>query len=396
MTTLVLAIIVWVIKPFLLQTPIKIGILHSQTGTLAANERRLINAELLAIEEINNQGGINGRKIQAIFADGASDESVFEQEAIRLVTKERVEVIIGCWSSSSRKKVKTVIEKYNNLLLYPVIYEGIEESPNIIYFGPTPNQSTIPAISWAFQHIGKRFFLIGTDYLFSQVTHKIIELHLASLGGTVVGKTYVKFGGKVLPEQIQQIADLKPDIIINTIDGDTNISFFKELLNAGITSNKIPTMSLRISQADFQRFELNAIIGTYVLFNYAEESSYDFNKKFVKKFRQKYGQDSKIGDPEQSAYSLIHVWAQAYSTSKNSKPEYIIPEMKKIVYQSPSGIIYLSETKNCWQDSIISKLAYNGELIELWKSKSNIRPEIYPPYLTKDEWNQFITNLYQN
>jgi len=389
------AILFWT-HPFWFKKPIKIGILHSQTGTLGVNEQRLINAELLAIEEINNQGGINGRKIQAIIADGKSDETVFEQEAIRLITQEKVEVIIGCWASSARKRVKAVVEHYNNLLLYPVVYEGLEESANIVYFGGTPNQTTIPAITWAFQRFGKRFFLIGSDYVFSQVTHKIIELHLASLGGTVVGTTYIKPGGKVLPEQIKQIADLKPDIVINTINGDTNISFFKELLNAGIASTKIPSMSMQISQADFQRFELKAIIGTYVLFNYAEESSYSFNKEFIKKFRKKYGQDSKVGDAGQSAYSLIHVWAQAYAISKNSKPELIIPEMKKMVYQSPSGIIYMSENQNCWQDAIINKLAYNGDLLELWKSKSTIRPEVYPPYLTKDEWNQFMNNLYKN
>lgn len=386
--------VVWM-NPFWFKPPIKVGLLHSQTGVLAVNEQRLLNAELMAIDEINAKGGIHGRKLQPIIADGASDEFTFQKEALRLVTEQKVEVIVGCWSSATRKRVKEIVEKYDNLLLYPVIYEGIEESPNIIYFGATPNQSIIPALTWCFNNIGKKFFIIGADSLSSRVTHKIIELHLNALGAQVIDQEYVGPNGIVSSENIKKIAAIKPDVIINTLNGDTNISFFKELLGAGITSEQIPTISFRLSQADFARFDLKSIIGTYVLFSYAVESSYPFNKIFVANYKKRYGQGSVIDDAGQSAYSSVHMWAEAYKKAESSKPADIIPAFKNLVYQSPSGIIYLAENQHCWQDSILSKLAYNGDLIQIWKSERSIRPEVYPPYLTKKEWNEFLSGLYE-
>lgn len=395
MAVLGITAILWQ-HPFWFKSSIKIGLLHSQTGPMAGNEQRLLNAELLAIDEINAQGGIHGRKLQPIIADGASDELVFEKEALRLVTQEKVEMIVGCWLSAARKRVKDVVEKYNNLLLYPVNYEGLEESRNIIYSGATPNQSIIPGVTWCFNNVGKRFFLIGISSLASRSMHKIIELHVEALGGEIVGKEYMTVRDTVTKEDIQKIVESKPDIIINTLSGALNISFFKELLEAGISSEQIPTMSVRMSQADFDKFELKSIIGAYVLFNYAAESQYPFNIRFIENYKKKYGKESRIGEAGQSAYSIVHMWAQAYQQVGSSKPEDIIPVMKRLTYQSPSGIIYLAENQNCWQDTIISKLAYNGELMPIWKSARSIHPEIYPPYLTKNEWNDFLTSLYES
>ncbi|MBS1986476.1 transporter substrate-binding protein [Candidatus Dependentiae bacterium] len=388
------AVIIWQ-HSFWFKRTIKIGLLHSQTGPMAINEQRLLNAELMAIDEINAQGGIHGRKLQPIIANGASDELTFEKEALRLITQEKVEVLVGCWLSAGRKRVKDVVEKYNNLLLYPVNYEGLEESHNIMYSGATPNQYIIPGVTWCFNNVGKRFFLIGTDSLISHALHKIIEMHVLALDGEIVGQQYIKVNEKITGNHIQKILESNPEMIINTINGDTNISFFRELLQAGISSEQVPTMSVRMSQADFDQFELKSIIGAYVLFNYAAESQYPFNIRFIENYKKRYGKDARIGESGQSAYSIVHMWAQAYQQAESSKPEDIIPIMKRLTYQSPSGIIYFAENQNCWQDSIISKLAYNGDLMPIWKSVGNIRPEIYPAYLTKNEWNDFLTSLYE-
>lgn len=393
----VLAVSAWILLSRYLyqQEPIKIGILHSQTGSLALDEKTLINAELMAIEEINAAGGLLGRKLQAIVADGKSDEFAFEQEAIRLITKEKVDVLVGCWSSASRKRVKEVVEEHKKLLLYPVQYEGVEESQNIIYLGSTPNQSIIPAVTWCFNNLGKRFFLIGSDYVFPRIAHKIMKLHIESLGGQVVGESFIKLGNKVPPEQIQTIVNLKPDVICNTINGDTNTSFFKELLAAGITSDKIPTISFSVSEPAFKKLELASIIGTYAAFTYYQDSHSPINRLFVQNFKKRYGADASVSDNSQSAYSLIHMWAQAYVTAGSSELSKIVPELKKVTYNSPAGIIYLDPNQNCWQRSLIGKFIFNGEFFPVWESERNIQPEPYPPYLEKSEWNDYLKSLYE-
>lgn len=379
----------------LTKSPLKIGLLHSTTGPMASSEKTLIDAELLAVEEINEAGGINGRKLIPIIMDGKSDEIAFAEAAERLITQEQVAAIVGCWRSADRKSVKSVVEKYDNLLLYPVSYEGLEESKNIIYLGTTPNQSIIPAITWCMKNLGKKFYLIGSDYVFPHVINKIATLHIASLGGEVVGEDYVKFASPVSPETIQKIIAAKPDVILNTVMGDSSISFFKELLAAGITAEKIPTLSTSISEADFKRFELDAVINTYSVFTYYEASAYDINRKFVEKYKAHYGATAGIGDNMQSAYDLVHMWAAAYQKLSNPTTAQVIDGIKKLIFKSPAGIIYFDENHNAWQNVIIGRFAYNSEFIPIWESERNIRPEPYPKYLDKKEWEDFLSSLYE-
>jgi urea transport system substrate-binding protein len=207
-----------------LMTPpsIKVGVLHSLTGTMSFSEIPVKDGTLLAIKELNEQGGILGRRIEALVRDGKSDSPTFGLEAEKLISGDKVAVVFGCWTSASRKAVKPIFEKYNHLLFYPLQYEGLESSPNIIYTGPTPNQQIIPAVAWAKEHLGNNFFLVGSDYAFSHTANDIIKGQVASLQGKIVGKEYLEIGSSAVDAIIEKIVQAKPDVILNSISGDRN------------------------------------------------------------------------------------------------------------------------------------------------------------------------------
>src|SRR5436190_21566959 len=203
--------------------PIKVGILHALTGTMAMSERSVVDATMLAIEEINAAGGLLGRQIKPIIVDSRSEGSYAAQMAEKLITKDKVSVVFGCWTSSCRKTVKPIFEQYNHLLFYPVQYEGLESSPNIIYTGAAPNQQIIPAVKWMFDHKGTRFFLIGSDYIFPRIANMLIKEQVKALGGEVVGEEYLLLGASDVGSVIEKIKQSKPTVILNTINGDSNI-----------------------------------------------------------------------------------------------------------------------------------------------------------------------------
>jgi urea transport system substrate-binding protein len=247
---------------------IKVGILHSLTGTMAGSEKEVVDATKMAIDEINSAGGLLGKKIEPVVADGRSDWPTFAREAERLITQEKVAVVFGCWTSASRKTVKPVFEKHNHLLFYPVQYEGLEQSKNIIYTGAAPNQQIIPAVKWAFDNVGKRMFLVGSDYVFPRTANEIIKEQVKSLKGEIAGEEYVLLGSNQVDAIVKKIVDTKPDVILNTINGDTNVAFFKALRAAGITPQKIPTMSFSLAEAELTAMGSKELAGDYASWNY--------------------------------------------------------------------------------------------------------------------------------
>ncbi|MBJ7260107.1 MAG: urea ABC transporter substrate-binding protein, partial [Chthoniobacterales bacterium] len=266
-------------------TPIRVGILQSMTGTLAISARPVVDATLLAIEEINAQGGLLGRRLEPVIADGRSDSDVFAAEAERLMTKEKVSVVFGCWTSSSRKAVGPVFEKHNHLLFYPVQYEGLEQSPNIVYNGATPNQQVMPAVSYALANFGPRVFLVGSDYVFPRTANAIIRDQVAALGGEIVGELYMPLGGKNAAPIIDAIVAAKPDVILNTINGDSNIAFFRALREAGVRPDRLPVVSFSISETELPELGAEAMAGNYAAWNYFQSVDTPENRAFLEKFR---------------------------------------------------------------------------------------------------------------
>ncbi|MFZ2406888.1 MAG: transporter substrate-binding protein, partial [Methylobacter sp.] len=226
--------------------PIKIGVLHSLTGTMAVSEKPLVDAVRLAVEEINAQGGLLGKPVEIVVADGKSDPDVFAQEAERLIEREHVSVLFGCWTSASRKAVKPVVEKHRHLLFYPVQYEGMEQSANIIYTDAAPNQQIVPGTRWAAQKFGQRVYLVGSDYVFPRTANIIIADLINISGGKILGERYLPLGSADVAAIIEDIARKKPDVVLNTLNGDSNAAFFSALAAAGLSD--LPLVSFSVEE----------------------------------------------------------------------------------------------------------------------------------------------------
>lgn len=378
---------------------IKIGILHSQTGTMAISEKDVIDATILAIEEINRDGGLLGKPLEYVIMDGASDWPTFAKHAETLIKNHEVAAIFGCWTSASRKTVKPIIERYNHLLFYPVQYEGLEKSPNIIYMGAAPNQQIIPGATWALQNLGKKFFLVGSDYVFPHAANKILKYHINALGGQVVGEEYLLLGNKdqhAIDSIVQQILQSNPDVIFNTINGDTNIAFFKALRQAGITPEKIPTISCSIAEPELAILDRESMIGDYAVWNYFQSVDNTENKQLIRSFFKRYGTHRKVSDPMQAAYIGVHLWAQAVKAAQSSNPQDVRPLLFKQSAASSQGAIYIdADTNHAWKRVRIGKIQEDGQFNLVWDSKKSVEPTPYPPYQNKEEWERFLKNLYQ-
>lgn len=378
------------------QQPIKVGILHSLTGTMAISEKSVVDATLLAIEEINQQGGVLGRKIQPIIVDGKSDWNTFAQQAEHLITQEKVVTIFGCWTSASRKTVKPIFEKYNHLLIYPVQYEGLEESPNIIYTGAAPNQQIIPAVKWSFDNLGKRFFLVGSDYIFPRTANAIIKDQVTALQGEIVGEEYILLGSNQVENVITKIITNKPNVILNTINGDSNIAFFKALRKAGITANKIPTISFSIAEEELQSLPNQDVVGDYAVWNYFQSINNNKNRQFIQSFQNKYGKNRVTSDPIEAGYFGVYLWAQAVEDAGIDEVNLIRESIKDQSFNAPEGVVYIdAKNQHTWKTVRVGKIKSDGQFEIVWNSDKPIRPVPYPISRSKGEWELFINNLYQ-
>ncbi len=228
--------------------PIRVGILHSQTGTMGTSESAAIDATLLAIEEINAAGGLLGRTIEPVVVDGMSDSPTYAREAERLITAEKVCAISGCWTSSSRKAVTPIVEKYDHLLVYPMQYEGLEQSPQVFYTGALPNQQVTPAVRWSFDHLGKRFFIVGSDYIWPRATSEVIRDLVAEWGGAIVGEEYLPMESVDVEAVVQKIRQAKPGVILEMVAGDSKVAYYRALRRAGVTADKVPSISFSSPQ----------------------------------------------------------------------------------------------------------------------------------------------------
>lgn len=375
--------------------PIKVGVLHSLTGTMAISEQSVVDATLLAISEINQNGGVLGRKIQPIVVDGKSDWPTFAAAAEKLITQDRVVTIFGCWTSASRKTVKPVFEKYDHLLIYPVQYEGLEQSPNIIYTGAAPNQQIIPAVKWSVDNLGKRFFLVGSDYVFPRTANAIIKDLVRALQLEIVGEEYVLLGSTEVDGIIQKILAAQPDVILNTINGDSNVAFFQALRAAGITPDKIPTISFSIAEEELRHLNIKDMVGDYAAWNYFQSIDSAENQRFVRLFKEKYGQDRVTNDPIEAAYFGVHLWAQAVEEAGTDNVRAIREAMGDRSWNAPEGILYIdADTQHTWKTVRIGQITETGQFKILWTSDKPIRPVPYPISRTKGEWDNFLQQLY--
>ena len=376
---------------------IKVGILHSLTGTMAISENPVKDSTLLAIQEINDAGGLLGKKIEPVIHDGKSDWPTFANEAEKLIKEDKVAVVFGSWTSASRKTVKPIFERYNHLLFYPVQYEGLEESPNIVYTGAAPNQQIIPAVKWTFDNIGKKFFLVGSDYVFPRTANAIIKDIVSALEGEIVGEEYLLLGSSDVDDVVKKIAAAKPDAIFNTINGDSNLAFFKALRAVGITPDKIPTISFSIAEAELQAMGAAAFAGDYAAWNYFQSIDSEKNREFVEKFKKIYGASRVTDDPIEAGYFGVHLWAKAVNDAGTTDVEAVRKALPKQSFEAPEGMVYIDkENQHTWKIVRIGKILPDGQFEIVWSSEKPIRPVPFPVYRSKIEWNQFLTELYKS
>lgn len=378
------------------RTTIRIGILHSLSGTMAISERPMVDAMLLAIDEINSHGGVLGRRIDPIVVDGSSDPKVFAKQAEDLITKRDVCSVFGGWTSDSRKTMKPVFEKHHHLLWYPMQYEGLEQSPNILYMGATPNQQVLPAVDWAMKHLGRKFFLVGSDYVFPRSAHEIMKERIRESGGTVVGESYEKLGGNNFKTIIRTLKQANPDVILNTINGDSNVEFFRELRAAGITPKKIPTISFSIGEEEISRMHPESMIGDYAAWSYFQSIASKENAHFVTNFQTKYGRHRVTGDPIETAYIGIHLFAAAVKKAGTDDVGVIREAARGLSFAAPEGRVRIDpHTQHMHRIARIGQVQSDGQYKIVWSSEKPIKPDPYPAYKSEKEWHLFLDALYE-
>ncbi len=380
---------------------IRVGVLHSLSGTMADSEGPVVDATLLAIDQINEQGGIGGLAIEPIVVDGRSDPSTFAREAERLINEEHVCTVFGCWTSASRKTVVPVFESYDHLLIYPVQYEGVEMSPNVIYTGAAPNQQIIPAVRWAIESLGRRkVFLVGSDYVFPRVANEIIKDQLTELGGELAGEAYLPLGSYEVDAIIEQILSAQPDVILNTVNGDSNEQLFRSLRKAGITPETTPTISFSIGEAQLLQLDLNMIQGDYAAWNYFQSIDTPENKDFVAAFKDRYGPQRTITDPMESAYIGVKLWAAALaeleiSAESPPQPADIRRAMRNQRLMAPEGEVRIDpQTQHTFKTPRIGRIRSDGQFDVIWADTAPEPPIVFPHSRKAAEWNALLNDLY--
>lgn len=376
--------------------PIRIGVVHSITGSLASTERGVLDATLLAVKEINEAGGILGRQIEAIVADGQSSAHKFGLAVYDLLTHHKVNAIFGCWTSASRKAVKPLIEKFDSLLFYPIQFEGLELSNNIIYSGLTASQQIIPALAWAQKNIGSKIFLIGSDYIFPHAAHEIIRQYAQVNNITIVGEAYIPLGSNKIDEAIKLIQESKPDVIINSINGDSNKYFFNKMRSVGISSVKIPTISLSVDEELIADIGFRLMVGDFIVTSYLHSINSMSNKTFLEKMKSHFGESVLLTDSAVTGYNNVYLWANAV------KSVGAFTQIKKIITQivgknlnTPFGPLAIDkETHYSLRPVRIGKINYKGECISVWQSQGVIQPIPFPSTTDQKGWEDFLQKKY--
>lgn len=369
--------------------PIKIGVLHSLTGTMAVSEKPLVDAVRLAVEEINDQGGLFGQPLEVVVADGKSDPKVFAQEAERLIEQEQVSVLFGCWTSACRKAVMPVVEKHRHLLFYPVQYEGMEQSAHIIYTGAAPNQQIVPGTRWAMQTFGQRVYLIGSDYVFPRMANIIIADLINAAGGEVIGERYLPLGEIDLAAIIEDIARTKPDVVLNTINGDSNNAFFSALVKAGLSN--LPLVSFSVEEGGMLAWNGGQLTRHYGVWGYFQSLQGEENHRFVSAYKARFGADRIISDPMEAAYVGVKLWAQAVQDVDSTEPDRVNPILLRQTIKSPSGIAAVdAETGHLWKMMRVGKVRPDGQFEQVFASSAPLRPSPWPGYRSRDAWRVLL------
>jgi urea transport system substrate-binding protein len=378
---------------------IKVGILHSLSGTMAISETALKETALMAIEEINAKGGVLGKKLEPVVVDPASNWPLFAEKARQLLSQDKVAVTFGCWTSVSRKSVLPVYKELNGLLFYPVQYEGEELEKNVFYTGAAPNQQAIPAVEYLMSKDGgsaKRFVLLGTDYVYPRTTNKILRAFLKSKGvaDADIMEEYTPFGHSDYQTIIAKIkkfaSEGKKTAVVSTINGDSNVPFYKELGNAGLKATDVPVVAFSVGEEELRGVDTKPLVGHLASWNYFMSIKNPENTKFVKMYRdwakkQKLPNADKVvtNDPMEATYIGIHMWKQAVEKAKSTDTDKVIAAMAGQTFKAPSGIVSKMDEKNhhLHKSVFIGEVKADGQFNVVWKTPGPVRAQPWSPYI---------------
>lgn len=372
---------------------IKVGDLHSLSGTMSISETAVKDAELMAIDEINANGGVLGKQLQVIVEDGASDWPTFAEKARKLLQNDKVAVVFGGWTSASRKAMLPVFEANNGLLFYPVQYEGLEMSPNIFYTGATTNQQIVPAVEYLIEQGKTKFYLLGSDYVFPRTANLIINKQLEASGLKAVGEEYTPLGHTEYSTVISKIRAADPDVVFNTLNGDSNVAFFKQLKDAGITAEDLPVISVSVAEEEITGIGAENIAGHLVAWNYFQTTDTPENKKFVADFKAKYGDNRVTDDPIEAGYFGVYLWAKAVEKAGTTDVAAVKEAAKGIQFNAPEGPVTINDVnQHVSKIARIGEVRTDGQIDEIWNSGEPVVPD---PYLDTYPWAAGLRDLAQ-
>jgi len=382
---------------------IKVGVLHSLSGTMAISETALKETVLMTIDEINKSGGVLGKKLEPVVVDPASNWPLFAEKARQLLTKDKVAVTFGCWTSVSRKSVLPVYKELNGLLFYPVQYEGEELEKNVFYTGAAPNQQAIPAVEYLMSKDGgeaKRFVLLGTDYVYPRTTNKILRAFLKSKGVAEedIMEEYTPFGHSDYQTIIAKIKKFagegKKTAVVSTINGDSNVPFYKELGNAGLKATDVPVVAFSVGEEELRGVDTKPLVGHLASWNYFMSLKNPENTKFVKLYqdwakKQKLPNADKVvtNDPMEATYIGIHMWKQAVEKAKSTDVDKVIAAMGGQTFKAPSGITSMMDEKNhhLHKSVFIGEVKADGQFNVVWKTPGPVKAQPWSPYIAGND-----------
>lgn len=385
----------WLDRP--LGQPIKLGLLHSMTGTMSLSERPLVYTERLAIDELNEAGGLLGRPVASVVADGQSQEDGFARAADQLIDQEKVVALVGCWTSASRKAVVEVVERHDNLLLYPVEFEGLESSQHVVYLGSAANQQVVPALAWMREKMGKkRFFLFGSDYIFPRASAAFIKAELQRSGLALAGEAYLPLGGVDVSPLLHQMVDARPDAILNFINGDSNVTLFRRMREVGIKPAEVPTMSFSLSEQEVTSIGIELMKGDYLVSGYFQSLPNEANKRFLGKLRATVvGERRVASDAMATAYVAVHLWAQAVKAAGTTEAHAVRQAMLEQTLEGPAGKVKIDAASGyAYRYARVGRIKADGAIEVVHESANLIRPEVYPSTGTHEEWDNFLREWY--
>lgn len=385
---------------------IKVGILHSLSGTMAISETALKNVALMTIEEINAGGGVLGRKLEPVVVDPASNWPLFAERARQLLAQDKVAAVFGCWTSVSRKSVLPVFKELNGLLFYPVQYEGEELEKNVFYTGAAPNQQAIPAVEYLMSEEGggaKRFVLLGTDYVYPRTTNKILRAFLKSKGvsDADILEDYTPFGHadyQTIIARIKQFAaEGKKTAVVSTINGDSNVPFYKELGNAGLKATDVPVVAFSVGEEELRGVDTKPLLGHLAAWNYFMSVDNPQNKAFIEKYRA-WAKKNAVpnadtvvtNDPMEATYVGLHMWKQAVEKAGSTDVDKVIAAMGGQTFKAPSGFTLTMDATNhhLHKPVLIGEVRADGQFDVVWQTQQPIRAQPWSPFIEGNEGKQ--------